>query len=105
MTAWDLFLDPQMTAERYWQWERPGHYRGIPLSNYAGWLVTSAGLMLALERLLPPTRADRLLVAEYAAMGAMETLGFAVFFRDRTVALVGAIGMLPLAVMSMVRRG
>ena len=105
MTAWDLFLDPQMTAERYWQWERPGHYRGIPLSNYAGWLVTSAGFMLALERLLPPTRADRLLIAEYAAMSAMETLGFAVFFRDRTVALVGAIGMLPLAVISLVRRG
>jgi uncharacterized membrane protein len=105
MTAWDLFLDPQMTAERFWQWERPGHYRGIPLSNYAGWLVISAGLMLALERLLPPTRVDRLLIAEYAAMGAMETLGFAVFFRDRTVALVGAIGMLPLAVISLVRRG
>ena len=54
LTAWDLFLDPQMTAERYWRWERPGSYRGIPLSNYAGWLVTSAGMMVALERLLPP---------------------------------------------------
>ncbi len=39
LTAWDLFLDPQMTAEDYWRWQQPGAYRGIPLSNYAGWLA------------------------------------------------------------------
>jgi putative membrane protein len=105
MTAWDLFLDPQMTAERYWRWERPGGYRGIPLANYAGWLLTSAGLMLALERLLPPARAERWLLGEYAAMSAMETVGFSLFFRDRTVAAVGATGMLPWAILSLVRRG
>ena len=105
LTAWDLFLDPQMTAERYWRWERPGSYRGIPLSNYAGWLMTSAGMMVVLERLLPPSRPDRFLVGEYAAMGVMETVGFALFFRDRTVALVGAAGMLPLALIALARRG
>ena len=94
-----------MTAERYWRWERPGSYRGVPLSNYVGWLLTSAGMMVALEWLLPPTRADRLLVGEYAAMGAMETVGFGLFFRDRAVALVGAAGMLPLAIIAVVRRG
>ena len=34
LTAWDLFLDPQMVAEGYWRWHRPGRYRGIPLTNY-----------------------------------------------------------------------
>ena len=43
LTAWDLFLDPQMAAEGYWRWDGPGRYRGIPLTNYAGWLATSVG--------------------------------------------------------------
>jgi hypothetical protein len=33
LTAWDLFLDPQMVGEGYWTWERRGRYRDIPLSN------------------------------------------------------------------------
>ena len=57
LTAWDLFLDPQMTAEDYWRWQQPGAYRGIPLSNYAGWLLTSAAVMAMLEPLLPTSRA------------------------------------------------
>ena len=35
----------------------------------SGWLLTSAGMMVVLERLLPPSRPDRFLVGEYAAMG------------------------------------
>jgi putative membrane protein len=97
LTAWDLFLDPQMTAEDYWRWEHAGRYRGIPLSNFVGWLVVSAGVMAALERLLPPRRADSALVAQYAVTGVMETVGFLCFFRDRLVAAVGAAGMLPIA--------
>ena len=75
LTAWDLFLDPQMTAEGYWRWTRRGRYRGIPLTNYAGWLLTSVAVMAALEALLPPDEPDRALVGEYAAMGVMETVG------------------------------
>src|SRR5215207_5990750 len=48
LTAWDLFLDPQMVSEGFWRWQHPGRYRGIPLSNYAGWLVAAAGVMVAL---------------------------------------------------------
>ncbi|MGI9052034.1 MAG: carotenoid biosynthesis protein [Ilumatobacteraceae bacterium] len=108
LSAWDLFLDPQMTAEGYWRWERRGIYRGIPLTNYVGWLLTSAAVMATLERLLPTQEPDAALVAEYAAMGVMETVGFAAFFRDRVVAVVGAVGMLPLAALATwrtVRRG
>jgi len=97
LTAWDLFLDPQMTAEGFWRWTRRGRYRGIPLTNYAGWLLVGAAVMAALEAVLPAAEPDRSLVGEYAVMGVMETVGFAAFFRDRLVATVGGGAMLPLA--------
>jgi len=110
LTAWDLFLDPQMVGEGYWRWDRAGRYRGIPVSNFVGWFLTGLGVMAILERLLPPVgpggsapevgatrRAAPDLVAEYATMAVMETLGFAVFFRDRKVAAVGGAAMLPVA--------
>ena len=53
LTAWDLFLDPQMVGEGYWRWARPGAYRGIPLGNYVGWFVTGLGVMAIIERALP----------------------------------------------------
>ena len=93
LTAWDLFLDPQMAAEGYWRWERPGRYRGIPLTNYVGWLATSLGLMAVLELLVPPRgRGDRALVGVYGWMAVMETVGFAAFFDDPLVAAVGGGG-------------
>ncbi len=99
LTAWDLFLDPQMVGEGYWQWARVGRYRGVPMSNYAGWLATSVVVMAGLELALPAERpAERALVAEYGVMAGMETLGFAAFFRDRLVATVGGAAMLPIAI-------
>jgi uncharacterized membrane protein len=53
LMAWDVFLDPQMVGEGYWQWPDGGWYRGIPLSNFAGWLGSAAVLMVLFERLLP----------------------------------------------------
>jgi len=98
LTAWDLFLDPQMVGEGYWRWERSGRYRGIPLTNYAGWLAAGAGLMALLELVAPPAPSgDRALVGVYGWMAVMETLGFAAFFDDRLVAAVGGLAMVPLA--------
>ena len=105
LTAWDLFLDPQMTTEGYWTWARRGRYRGIPLSNYAGWLVTGAAIMAVLEAVLPPGEPDRALVAQYAGMAVMETVGFAAFFGDRVVAAIGGVGTLPLAAAALWRMG
>ncbi len=51
LTAWDVFLDPRMARDGYWTWERPGRYEGIPASNYAGWLATSAALFAVWARL------------------------------------------------------
>jgi uncharacterized membrane protein len=97
LAAWDLFLDPQMTAEGYWRWDRRGRYRGIPLSNYAGWLAVGGAVMGILERLLPPGAPDAALVAQYVVAGVMEAVGFLCFFGDPLVAVVGAAGMLPIS--------
>ena len=43
MTAWDVVVDPILSgpAFRAWIWEQGGPYFGVPLRNYAGWLVTT----------------------------------------------------------------
>jgi uncharacterized membrane protein len=101
LTAWDLFLDPQMVAEAYWRWDRPGRYRGIPLTNYVGWFLTGLGLMTILEVLLPPTGpADGALVGLYGWMAVTETVGFAAFFDDPLVAVIGGVAMVPLSALA-----
>ena len=54
MTAWDLFLDPQMTTEGYWRWASGGRYRGIPARNFVGWFAVAAGGLLLLVLGLSP---------------------------------------------------
>ena len=111
LTAWDLFLDPQMVGEGYWRWTKRGRYRGIPLTNYVGWFLTSLGVMAVLEVALPvdadaPVDADRpvdagadpVLVSEYVGMTALETVGFAAFFGDPVVAAVGGVASAPIVV-------
>ena len=49
LTAWDLFLDPQMLRLGLWTWADDGPYRGVPLSNFAGWLVVSVLVMMAID--------------------------------------------------------
>lgn len=61
ITAWDTVMDPSMTAAGYWIWRHPGPYFGVPLHNYAGWLLTTltiyflTGLLFA--RQPPPVAA------------------------------------------------
>ncbi len=108
LTAWDLFLDPQMVGEGYWTWAKRGMYRGIPLTNYLGWFITGLGVMALLEAALPPADdpndADGVLVGTYTYMGVMETIGFARYFRDPVVAIVGGLGMLPIAATALVEK-
>ncbi|GAB4481780.1 MAG: hypothetical protein Kow00124_29880 [Anaerolineae bacterium] len=54
MTAWDLFLDPQMVGWGLWTWHNGGGYFGIPWVNFAGWMLTAAVVtLLARPRDLP----------------------------------------------------
>jgi uncharacterized membrane protein len=57
LTAWDVFLDPQMVRAGLWTWARQGEYVGIPLENYLGWFVTALILFAAFSR-LNGTRAE-----------------------------------------------
>jgi uncharacterized membrane protein len=98
LTAWDVMLDPQMVAEGFWVWAADGPWRGVPLSNYAGWLVSSAAVMAVLELLLPGGGRSRPLLALYTWWAVMQTLGFLAFFGDPLVGVVGGLAMLPLTV-------
>ncbi|MGW0161891.1 carotenoid biosynthesis protein [Mycobacterium sp. NPDC003323] len=58
LTAWDVFLDPQMVDAGHWAWTHPDPglplIPGIPLTNYLGWLLVTALIMAALHTTLPP---------------------------------------------------
>jgi putative membrane protein len=48
-TLIDAVLDPAAVRLGFWEWYNPGRYYGVPLVNFAGWLLTSfvGGLLLA----------------------------------------------------------
>jgi putative membrane protein len=53
MTAWDLVVDPILSGPsvKAWIWETGGPYFGIPIQNYAGWLLTTFTVYLAYRAL------------------------------------------------------
>lgn len=102
LTAWDLFLDPQMTSEGYWRWPDGGRYRDVPLHNFAGWLVVAAGVMTALE--LSNASTDDAHLTTYGSLAALETVAFSTFWCDPLVALAGGGTMLPLAATALSQR-
>ena len=53
----DGVLDPGATALGFWTWTEGGPYYGVPLTNFAGWLLSgavSAALLLVTSRPLAP---------------------------------------------------
>lgn len=54
LVSWDLLLDPQMVKAGYWSWDATKwpKLNGIPLSNMLGWIIVSALMMFALDRLV-----------------------------------------------------
>jgi uncharacterized membrane protein len=108
LATWDLFLDPQMVAERYWTWRAPRPalpgVPDIPLSNYLGWLVVAVVLM-ALLAAVPHSRRrgdDAPMYALYLWTYASGVLAHAVFLGLPASAGWGGLGMgcvaVPLAV-------
>jgi len=89
-TAWDLYLDPQMTTHGLWTWDRPGEYFGIPWVNFAGWWLTSALLTLIVR----PEGLPRLpLFLIYALTWGFQSIGLGVFWEQPGPALAGFLGM------------
>jgi lycopene beta-cyclase len=90
LTAWDLFLDPQMVSWNFWQWAENGAYFGIPLQNYFGWLLVAAIVTL----LVNPARLPIFpLVLIYGTVCCLQTIGQAVFWGQPGPALFGFLGM------------
>lgn len=60
LASWDLFLDPQMVAAGHWTWTFPDPalpgVPGVPLTNYAGWVLVAVTMTALLHRLLPHDR-------------------------------------------------
>lgn len=90
LTAWDLFLDPQMVGWGFWVWHEPGGYFGIPWVNYAGWIVVGVILTIAVRpRPLPITP----LLLIYTATWALQTIGHLFFWGLVGPGLVGGLVM------------
>ncbi len=100
LTAWDLFLDPQMVAEGHWTWQQsepalPG-IPGIPAQNFVGWYVVGLVLFSLAALALPEdrvTRDDRLPAAMLAWVFVSNVLASAAFWGRPSVAAVGGIAM------------
>ncbi|WP_250558171.1 carotenoid biosynthesis protein [Pseudonocardia lacus] len=100
LAAWDLFLDPQMVDAGHWTWTHPTPalplVTGVPLTNYAGWLLVALVMMTALHRWLGDP-GDRTPSGPAAAL-YLWTYGSSVFahlafFDLPGSALVGGLGM------------
>jgi carotene biosynthesis associated membrane protein len=100
LASWDLFLDPQMVRAGHWRFTASGPtLNGIPLTNTAGWIAVSFGIMLLLSRLPERPRPDASAPADRVPLGlylwtyASSVLAAAVFFHRPGVALVGGLVM------------
>lgn len=90
MTAWDLFLDPQMVAWGLWIWAEPGGYFGIPWVNYVGWLLTSAFITAIIR---PGPVPSQPFILMYALTWLLETGGLLFFWGLPGPAVAGFVGM------------
>jgi putative membrane protein len=94
LTAWDLFLDPQMVAAGHWVWQQGGAtIAGIPLVNYAGWFVTSLAIQALLLPGMPRSRDDRVPIALYLWTWIGSVIAHGVFLDAPLVAVTGGLGM------------
>lgn len=97
LAAWDLFLDPQMVAAGHWRWADPApHLPGVPtvpLTNYAGWLLVSMVISLALQGIRREPGDDRWMLALFLWTYASSVVGLLAFLHLAGAALWGALGM------------
>lgn len=93
-TAWDLFLDPQMVAWGFWAWDAPGGYFGIPWVNFAGWLLVSGLVTLAVSAWVNPLRLPLApLVTVYIITWLLQTIGQVLFWGLPGPGVVGFLAM------------
>lgn len=101
LTAWDVFLDPQMVGDGHWRWSDPEPslpgVDGIPLTNFAGWLAVGALMMLVLTVVLPrdgtPPSAESVPATLLAWTWLGYVLGNVFWFGTTSVAVVGGVAL------------
>lgn len=100
MTAWDLFLDPQMVGAGHWVWQDDGAslpgIPGIPIQNYFGWFLVGLVLFGLATLVLPADRTDlddRVPAALLIWVYASNALAHLAFWGNPTVALIGGLAM------------
>lgn len=99
LASWDLFLDPQMVDAAHWVWLPGGGPRllGIPVSNFAGWLLVSMVMMALLWRALPDDPEghvdDQVPYALYLWTYGSSVLAHAALLGLPGSALLGGLGM------------
>jgi putative membrane protein len=97
LVAWDVLMDPAMSAAfPFWSWHQGGTYYGMPLVNWAGWLLTGAVLAAAALAVggdgVRRAVDGRLPLVLYALNGVFP-LALALESGMTTAALVGAAAM------------
>jgi uncharacterized membrane protein len=86
MTSWDLMNDPISVAGGRWVWGENGAYFGIPLSNYAGWILTTLAVFL-LYRLYEAWHAPRANRAQRSYFPVLPIYAYAVTMLANVAAL------------------
>ena len=91
LTAWDVSMDPAMVASVHWLWHLPslegmplwqniligGHFYGMPITNWLGWLLTGIIVARVMLSIVPPSRwardvsPSKFPLALYAANGVL----------------------------------
>ncbi len=90
MTAWDLYLDPQMVSQNLWQWDVVGGYFGIPWLNFFGWWLTAFVLTLFVRPRDLPVHPLALI---YGLTWIFQAIGLGIFWSQPGPALAGFFGM------------
>ncbi|MGW4528031.1 carotenoid biosynthesis protein [Amycolatopsis sp. NPDC004378] len=103
LASWDVFLDPQMVDEGYWRWSSPEPalpgVAGIPMTNFAGWLLVAVLLQVVLHRVVPraedpvPGLAAGPAPALFVWTWFSSIWAHLAFFGRPAVALVGGVAM------------
>ncbi len=98
LAAWDVFLDPQMVDAGHWRWAVPDPglplVPGVPLTNYAGWVLVAVTIVALLDRsLAPATGPSGPAAALYLWTYGSSVLAHLAFFGLPGSALVGGLLM------------
>jgi uncharacterized membrane protein len=114
MTAWDLAMDPMMSAGGHWIWEVAGAYFGIPLQNYWGWWLTvfvTCMLFLTIGKVTNKfvttinhrshdfNRYERLAIVSYTLTG-LSSIAIDLRYGLGGAGMVGLFAMLPWVILS-----